>query len=241
MKKDLIILLSFFFLFCNCQKITDKLNKKKLEEQLKKAPINNQILQLQKSDKKSLQDYTTPYKIGKLVLKKGDTKSALKYADEAIKKKPNYSEAYLLKGDIYWQKENYKEARFSYIKAIEYDEKSARAYFGLGNCFFSEGDLSEAMSLFKQAIALKTDFAEAYLNLGFCYYRRKQYAKSISMFQKAVKYDSQFAGAYLNLGLLYQKTGDNTKAVEYFNQYIKLKPYSDKAELVKKIIEKLQK
>lgn len=80
------------------------------------------------------------YVSAKEYLKKDSVRLALAELDSATQISPNFSEAYMLKGQIWESKENYRKAIGQYSLAILYDPKLTQAYLRRAELHFKLKD-----------------------------------------------------------------------------------------------------
>lgn len=150
---------------------------------------------------------------------------------EAIKLKPDYSDAYNYLGFVYFRDGKVDEAIKNYHKALENELylNPQDAHLNLGVAYLSRKEYRQAMSHLQEAIRLVPDFAAAYNNLGQAYEGLGQYDKARVYYERAVELNPQYANAYLNLGKLLYRSGERKRARWSFIQVIKLEPGSDSA------------
>ncbi len=92
--------------------------------------------------------------------KQGELENALKEYKEASKRLPL---AYLYMGNIYFQRDEYKEAEIYYKKAIKKDPVNADAYNNLAWLYYTKREkLDEAERLALKAIELNPSKKEIY-------------------------------------------------------------------------------
>jgi len=97
----------------------------------------------------------------------------------AIKKKPDYAEAHLYLGNIYYKKRMLSEAMEQYKEAIDLKEDYAIAYSNLGAVYNDFNMLDKARECYFRAIEINGNLAEAHLNLGVLHQKQKNYEKAI--------------------------------------------------------------
>jgi len=81
-----------------------------------------------------------------------------------------------------------KEAKGSFLKAVELDNKYAAAYNGLGIIYEQEFKFEKAQEMYLKAIAVDPDFSPAYSNLALFYEERKDFFKALEYWKKRVLY-----------------------------------------------------
>ncbi|MDD2634182.1 MAG: tetratricopeptide repeat protein [Bacteroidales bacterium] len=95
----------------------------------------------------------------------------LKSCDEIIKAKPEFGEAYHLKGTLYGKHFNIIDSAFIYLQKAEKInfEKNAAFYKDLGVAYGMKGYYNESLEYFHKAIELDPNDAQSYFNLGVTY------------------------------------------------------------------------
>jgi tetratricopeptide (TPR) repeat protein len=151
---------------------------------------------------------------------------------EAIKLKPDYSDAYNYLGFVYFSQGKVDEAIKYYHKALDNELylSPQDAHMNLGIAYLSLKEYRKAILQLEEAIRLVPDFAAAYNNLGKAYEGLGQYDKARFNYEKAVEFNPQYADAYLNLGKLLYRSAERKKAIESFDKVISLEPGSDRAK-----------
>ena len=162
---------------------------------------------------------------------KGSIDKTEYHLKEAIKLRPDYSDAYNYLGFVYFGEGKVNEAIKCYQKALDNELylNAQDAHMNLGVAYLSLKDYYKAVLQLEEAIRLVPDFAAAYNNLGKAYEGLGQYYKARFNYEKAVEFNPQYADAYLNLGKLLYRSGERKKAMESFDKVIKLEPGSDRA------------
>ena len=122
---------------------------------------------IQKTEKHD--DLMNPYLIG------CEQESLQLYADaiesfkEAIAVNPEYSDAYVNLGNVYYKVGRYAEAADSYREAIRIKPITPFLYNKLGTIFIILGEYKQAINAFDNAAKIDPKNAEAYFNLGIAY------------------------------------------------------------------------
>ena len=161
---------------------------------------------------------------------------------EAIRLKPDYSDAYNYLGFVYFRDGKVDEAIQYYHKALENELylNPQDAHLNLGVAYLSRKEYRKAMLHLEEAIRLVPDFTAAYNNLGKAYEGLGQYDRAGLMYERAVEFNPRYADAYLNLGKLLYRSGDRKKAKSNFIQVIRLAPTSEKAMEAQRYLKRLK-
>ncbi|MCX5846319.1 MAG: tetratricopeptide repeat protein [Deltaproteobacteria bacterium] len=119
--------------------------------------------------------------------------SAKKYAEaivqfsEAIRKKPDYDQAYRDRGLMYSLVHNYQKAIEDYNKAIEINPADVLSYNSRGISYRTLGDSILAIENFDRAIELKPNFGAAYFNRALAYEQLSKKQDKLRNEQQAIE------------------------------------------------------
>jgi tetratricopeptide (TPR) repeat protein len=164
-----------------------------------------------------------------------DLKEALDKAEmhleEAVRLKPDYSEAYNYLGVIYFRGGRVDMAIEAYQKALSNLTyvNPQHAHFNLGVAYLSRNEYEKAAEQFQRAVRLVPDYAAAHNNLGRAYEGLEQYRKARASYARAIDFAPEYAEAHLNLGKLLYRAGETQAAAESFEEVVDLAPGSNAA------------
>jgi type IV pilus assembly protein PilF len=163
---------------------------------------------------------------------KGVLDKAEYHLKEAIKLKPDYSDAYNYLGFVYFRQGKVHEAIEAYNKALGnlLYENPQEAHLNLGVAYLSLKEYQKAKAQLEEAIRLVPTFVAAYNSLGKTYEGLGQYDKARSAYEKALELNPEYVDAYLNLGKLLYRNGERQKAIKCFDKVVRLEPGSVRAQ-----------
>lgn len=138
--------------------------------------------------------------------------STLADADQAVRLKPDFADAYFLRGDTYFAKKDFRRSVPDYRKAIELKPDFARAHLYLGDAYFAMGQYAEAIAPYSKGIELEPQLPNGRLYRGDAYYALKQYDKALADYDEAIWLKPDYALAYANRARLYRTLGNGAKA-----------------------------
>lgn len=102
--------------------------------------------------------YNTPqlahYNLGLVHEKKGDSQSALKQYQEAVRLQPNYGAAYYRMGQLLEEVRRADEAREAYGRAVEFAPDLAEAHYRYGMMSYTAGELENAFYSLNRVVKL---------------------------------------------------------------------------------------
>jgi type IV pilus assembly protein PilF len=148
---------------------------------------------------------------------------------EAIRLKPDYSEAYNYLGLLYFRRGQVDMAIESYKKALNnlLYLNPQNAHFNLGVAYISKNQYEKAVEHLESAIKLVPDYAVAYLELGKAYEGLHRDSEAKRAYKKAVEFAANNVEAQLNLGKLLYRTGESKEARKAFTEVMRLAPDSN--------------
>lgn len=154
-----------------------------------------------------------------------DNQKKIEYYSNAIKKNPNYANAYFERGKIkLWELKNYEEAIKDFDEAVRI-LPNTNTYNFRGEAKYRLKKYDEALEDYTEAIRIDITNQYAYYNRGFLNAAiLKKYEESIIDFDAAIKLDPKFTNAYLFRGNSYYYLGSYDKAITDYNNAISLDP-----------------
>ena len=164
------------------------------------------------------------YLLGRDFIRIENYETAISHFEDAIKKNPEYADAYLALGYCKGELGHHEEEIEAYKQAIRIRPNYTEAYFNIGVAYMKVGRYQEAIESYKQAILIKPDFEEAYHNLGLTYGMVGRYQKEIEAYKQAILIKPDNAKVYESLGGVYWLTGRYKEAIESYKQAILIKP-----------------
>lgn len=139
---------------------------------------------------------------------------------QALKEDPNYADAYLNLGTIFFKKKEYDNALKQFKTATEKAPQNKDAFANLGRVQYIMKRYLEAEESFKSAIAIDANDAQLYKELGKVYYRKKNYKEVVSTLGKCHEMGAGDYITYYYVGKSYEQLDDNANAIEAFKQSI---------------------
>ena len=140
-----------------------------------------------------------------------------------IKLVPNNPKAFILKGKIYLNLNQYEKSLKSFLRSEKLGEKSLDLLYGLARSYKQLHQYDFALKYYKEALSLDPS-AKSYYFLAKCYYSmgKKEYA--IEIYNKAIELNPNYAEAYFNKGVCLSNLNFKSEAIEMYNKTIELNP-----------------
>jgi len=147
---------------------------------------------------------------------------------EAVRLKPNYSEALLELGKSYFNERDYNSAITWLGKIPAEDTHAAEANFFLGLAAFYSGNMARAEEAFS-FVAARLPLTEVYNNLGVVEARRGR-SSSVDYLRKAANADPADEDYHFNLGISLARWGDRSAATRELKEALALRPADEEAK-----------
>ena len=146
--------------------------------------------------------------IGKEKSRNLDYSEAIDAFEQAIKISPDFAEAYLKLGNVYYIIHRYTDAADAYKMAVIKNPELLDASINLGAVSSMLSRYDDAITAFENALKLDPDNAEIYYNYGNVYTEQKKYKLAVNAYKKTLNIEPQFADAHYNLGIALLNLGE---------------------------------
>ncbi|WP_299821380.1 tetratricopeptide repeat protein [uncultured Pontibacter sp.] len=147
---------------------------------------------------------------------------ALPLALQAERNSYQSSSLYVLLGELYLQRKDYKQAKLYLDKAQELSPTDAYAYYYKGRVQEVTGDTARAMRNYKMALEQLPDFMQPHRELTGLLIARKEYETAKPYLKTVEKLDKKDGKLWYYKGLLYQATQKQDSALLSFNKAVAL-------------------
>ena len=166
--------------------------------------------------------------VGYLLEKKAPEDSLSAYG-RAIRLKPDFAEAYHVRGVAKDTLGRHEDALADFDRAIRLKPDFATAYSSRGIAKDLLGRHEDSLADFDRAIRLKPDLATAYNSRGITKGALGRHEDALADFDQAIRLKPDFAIAYNSRGVAKDTLGRHEDALADFDQAIRLKPDYAKA------------
>ena len=147
---------------------------------------------------------------------------ALEYIDKAIALDPRSVEAYIVKGDIYTERNMGSEAALNYNKALDIDKISVEAILRKAVLYRRTTSYDVAIETLNEAIKIDPSFAPAYRELGENYYLKGNVERAKEEYKKYLSLSKNNFSARLRYASLLFRTKDYQNALNEADQLLKM-------------------
>ena len=188
---------------------------------------------LLKAEKEDPENPHIHYNLGIAYLGKDLLDKSEQQFKEAIRLKPDFSEAYNYLGRIYLYRGQTEAAIQCFQKALNnvlYNNPE-KAYYNLGEAYMIKKEYAKAADQLERAVKLVPDYAPAYALLGQAYEGLRKNADAKRSYRSALQYGGNYgpdfqAQTHLSLGKLLARTGERAEARKSLVEVMKLAPNS---------------
>ena len=128
------------------------------------------------------------------------------------------SDAYYLRGCLYFAQNDSDKGMADFKKALKDDSKNYELYIGIYETLSKYGMADQGNEYLQTALKLEAKAADDFMQTGRIYTILGDYDKAVKNLQKAI--DEKLVKANYYMGEAYQKKGDNDSAQKYFQTYL---------------------
>ena len=165
----------------------------------------------------------------------GELAEALECYTRVIQLSPQFTAAYLKRGQTYHLSGKFDRAIEDYTAALHLGGPEIEAFLRRGDAFFRVGSLDRALADYEKAIQLDPSFLPARNNRAAAYHLAGDFERAITEHTQILQIDPAWPHAFYNRGMAHFAVGDFSKAIEDFGRAIELNPEDAQSQ------EKLQK
>ncbi len=117
-----------------------------------------------------------------LNLMRNKTEVALQQLKKAGRINPGNWKNQIAFGDYYFQMRDFKQAKRSYLKAMELNSRERMVFFKIGNYFYHRKNYSDAIQILEKGESLFENFYSGILLLGDCYFKNGNFSKAVQKY-----------------------------------------------------------
>lgn len=144
--------------------------------------------------------------------------------NQAIQLNPNYSPAYVERGNIFFLLQEYEKAIKDLNLAIRLDPHFAFPYYSRGLVYCSLQENDKAIKDLNQAIKLDPNYIYPYYVRGSIHHNLQEYEQALSEYTKVIELNPNYALAYNACGLIYDDLEEYEEAIINYTKAIELDP-----------------
>ncbi|MCY3594593.1 MAG: tetratricopeptide repeat protein [Bacteroidetes bacterium] len=153
----------------------------------------------------------------------GDYTGALRYADSALAHNSNSSDAYFLRGRVYFELEQWDHAEAAYLAVIDLEPDYPGVRHNLGNIYYFQRQYRSALTQFIQATESSTS-ANSWHAAGAVYNALSQPDSAAAAFEQAIRLDSFYGPVHTSFADLLEEQGHYLEALERSGIALAIRP-----------------
>lgn len=131
------------------------------------------------------------------------------------------SDVHTHRGNQSFEKGDFDDASYHYLKTLQGKSEDFRAQYNLGNTLYKKNQYSDAVSTYQKALKnakTKEQKTAALYNLGNAYYKNKQQKEAVDSYKQALKLDPNNQTILKNLQIALQKKDSKQQQQEQDQQ-----------------------
>ncbi len=155
---------------------------------------------------------------------------------KAIERNPQFTDAYVVLGDILEQ-EKPREALAIFRRTVaEHPDLSvAYYYYGRLALMLNAGSLAETVAILRKAVALDVAFADGHYELGRALEESKQDRAAVEQFEICLKQNPKLYKAHYRLAILYRRLGDTPRSERSMRAFQQAQKLDDPETALKRL------
>ncbi|HKI33695.1 MAG TPA: tetratricopeptide repeat protein [Gemmataceae bacterium] len=143
---------------------------------------------------------------------------------EAVRLRPNYTDALNNLGNVLYFQKKLDEAVACYEEVVRLAPDHAGAYSNLAEVVRKQDRLKDALTYAERAVQLRPDFAQARVHLGLALSANERYEEALPHLEEALRLQPNLADAHHGLGYALLQLRRVGEAVASFQTALRLKP-----------------
>ncbi|MDB9543157.1 tetratricopeptide repeat protein [Microcystis aeruginosa CS-1036] len=144
--------------------------------------------------------------------------------DRALEIKPDYHEAWFIRGIALGNLGRFEEAIASYDRALEFKPDKHEAWCNRGIALGNLGRFEEAIASYDRALEIKPDYHGAWNNRGFALGNLGRFEEAIASYDRALEIKPDYHGAWNNRGIPLKNLRRFEEAIASYDRALEFKP-----------------
>lgn len=155
---------------------------------------------------------------------RGDTDAALGQLGAALKLKPQYDTAWILKGAVLQKAGDREGALDSFMEALKCNGNSKEGWMGLASVLHELGRLKEEVEAYDRLLAIDPRSLEAWIDKGAALHEFGDYSAAIRCYEEILALRPEHAAAWNNKGAALLRLGREAEASRCFEEALHFDP-----------------
>src|SRR6266700_1543667 len=154
----------------------------------------------------------------------GDVDGALRQLGIALRLKPEYDAAWLLRGQVLRRANDLEGALESFAQALKINGESEESWMGLASALHGLGRLPEEVEAYDRIVAIHPRSTEAWIDKGAVLHELGDYAGAIACYDTVLAWRPEHVAAWNNKGAALLRLGDEAAATRCIDEALQLDP-----------------
>ncbi|MBE9247070.1 tetratricopeptide repeat protein [Microcystis aeruginosa LEGE 00239] len=154
----------------------------------------------------------------------GDFIGAIASYDRALEIKPDFHQAWDIRGVILNNLGRYEEALASSDKALEIKPDFDHAWYVRGFALDGLGRFEEAIASHDRALEIKPDYPDAWISRGIALYNLGRLEEAIASWDRALEIKPDYPDAWISRGIALYNLGRLEEAIASYDRALEFKP-----------------
>ncbi|MGB5435479.1 MAG: hypothetical protein WBM98_06265 [Maribacter sp.] len=154
--------------------------------------------------------------------KKDNHEAAVNLLQRALELSEDSYDIYSLLGMEYLFMDEFKLAKESFIKCVDFDQQDYSSLYNVIYCFDFLEDYDGAIVFLNEYLEQNPYCEVAWHQLGKQYFSKRMYKEALTAFDFAIISDDSFIGAYFEKGKVLEKLGEYHEAIENYETTIQI-------------------
>ncbi len=155
---------------------------------------------------------------------RGDTEGALGQLGVALKLKPEYDAAWILKGHVLQRAGDLEGALDSFTQSLKCNGDSKDGWMGLASVLHALGRLKEEAEAYDRLLAYDPRSLEAWIDKGAVLHELQEYSAAILCYEEVLALRPEYAAAWNNKGAALLRLDREAEAARCFEEALHLDP-----------------
>ncbi len=154
----------------------------------------------------------------------GDLDGALRQLGVALRLKPEYDAAWLMRGHVLRRANDLEGALESFAQALKINGESEESWMGLASTLHELGRFPEEVEAYDRVLAIHPRSTEAWIDKGAVLHELGDYRGAISCYDTVLGWRPEHVAAWNNKGAALMRLGDEPAAAECIDEALHLDP-----------------
>ena len=191
-----------------------------------KQDISGAVRELNKAIEAEPLNAELYFRRGEMLSRGSAPDDALKSLDDALRLRPGYVEALLVRSDIHMTQGRRNKALDDLNAIVATNPVDAQLLGSLGNAYLQIKQYTQAIRVCEQALKIDFKNVTAHICLGYAHTNRGNLDEAEKSYERALQWGQTSADAFIGRGYLRKRAGRFANAESDFYQALKIDPKS---------------